>query len=503
MSRLLGKAINPLVGLASEAIQHNKDKKAQERRQSSPQPDNSNSSSPQQSPPGDLPPAYAEIATSPRSRSPSPGVSDTGSNSGDETDNDEDDWAREAIQDELANPPNEKPVTNVSKLIGDFFARHPDHLRGAPYAPLPCPVIIPQRRPNAKNRGFVRAYAPVLQDSGIEQSLFSDFLEGFGQAIRGQGAFTAFNGAVAISVMAETVAAGSVDPIIHFAALAVHLSVEAGRRVYESVKTNNYLTEMNERLFKPHGLYAMIMTYKPGSNQISQIADMNTNTISAVAAREGGRSKVRTSAGKATDDQIPECAPLIFPALENANDEEKANAFKRSMAFIGEYQDKRAQATWQQKNPNSKLNVPGSAPEFSSSSGDPRHTAYQGGVINLLSGGRSGGLKQERRAYKSQRREERGQLRAARRGVESTGSKRQQRDVLRRYEMGVSSDDTRTTRQIRRDYRQKRKDQGLTPISFVKRQLGEGIIYLIIVNMPTEAEMAEAAALTKKSGIFD
>lgn len=42
---------------------------------------------------------------------------------------------------------------------------------------LPCPVIIPQRRPRDKGRGFVRAYAPVLEDSGISQEVFLQFLE--------------------------------------------------------------------------------------------------------------------------------------------------------------------------------------------------------------------------------------------------------------------------------------------------------------------------------------
>ena len=42
---------------------------------------------------------------------------------------------------------------------------------------LSCPVIIPQRRPRDKNRGFVRAYAPALEDSGISQEVFLQFLE--------------------------------------------------------------------------------------------------------------------------------------------------------------------------------------------------------------------------------------------------------------------------------------------------------------------------------------
>lgn len=43
--------------------------------------------------------------------------------------------------------------------------------------PLPCPVIIPQRRPRHRDRGFARAYAPVLDDSGISQEVFLELLE--------------------------------------------------------------------------------------------------------------------------------------------------------------------------------------------------------------------------------------------------------------------------------------------------------------------------------------
>jgi hypothetical protein len=51
-----------------------------------------------------------------------------------------------------------------------------------PKQKLPCPVIIPQRRPGAKKRGFVRAYAPVLQDCGIGQDVFLKFISDFHKA---------------------------------------------------------------------------------------------------------------------------------------------------------------------------------------------------------------------------------------------------------------------------------------------------------------------------------
>ena len=499
MSRILGRAINPLVALAAESYAHNKEKKARgDAPTASHQP--SSSSAPPSGPSEfeDLPPDYRDIADEPKKGSRSPSLSEDDDSEGDETDNDEDDWVRDATQQELEGASPAKEGADPNKLLKQFFERHPNHLRGAPFRSIPCPVIIPQRRPNQKSRGFVLAYAPVLQDAGIDQAMFLDFITGFEQAIKGQGYFSAFNIAVAISALASTAAAVP-EVAVHLAALAVHLSVEAGRRVYENYKYNGYLDLMNEHLFKPHGLYAMIMNYKPGVTNVSQLVDMNTNTTSAVAAHEGGRSKIHEAAGKArSEDQIPQCAELVFPKLEAATDEQKQNAFKRSMAFLGEFQDKRAQATFQQKNPESKLNIPGAQPQFASSLGDPRNPAYSGGIINLLSGGRSGGRKRERHAYKDQRRVERKQLRAYRRGYEYVPSRREER----RMEMGSVPGDGRSMREIRKETRQKRKDQGLTPVSFVKRQLNEGMLYLMVVNMPSEQEMAEAAALTKKTGIF-
>lgn len=62
----------------------------------------------------------------------------------------------------------------------EALARELVEMAGPPPEPLPrlpCPVIIPQRRPRNKDRGFVRAYAPILGDSGIDQEVFLQFLE--------------------------------------------------------------------------------------------------------------------------------------------------------------------------------------------------------------------------------------------------------------------------------------------------------------------------------------
>jgi hypothetical protein len=92
---------------------------------------------------------------------------------------------------------------------------------------------------------------------------------------------------------------------------------------------------MNEELFKPHGLYAMLMTYKPNSDDADLTVDVNTNILKSVYARNGGdRSKFRTASGKTHGDaELPESAPLIFPALEAADPEQKKNAFKACWSF--------------------------------------------------------------------------------------------------------------------------------------------------------------------------
>src|SRR6266536_2491077 len=75
---------------------------------------------------------------------------------------------------------------------------------------------------------------------------------------------------------------------MHAAALAIHGSVEASRRGYTSYQTNRYIDTMNDKLFKPRGLYAMIMTYKPDSGSADQVVDLNASIVKAVGKRYDG-----------------------------------------------------------------------------------------------------------------------------------------------------------------------------------------------------------------------
>ena len=99
---------------------------------------------------------------------------------------DEVDWDLDDAVDEHEGPRPEdkesgKTTMSVDHLVQIFIKQYPPPAEPGPYE-LPCPVILPQRRPRDKSRGFIRAYAPVLSDCGIDQAMFMQFLKAFHQA---------------------------------------------------------------------------------------------------------------------------------------------------------------------------------------------------------------------------------------------------------------------------------------------------------------------------------
>lgn len=86
---------------------------------------------------------------------------------------------------------DDAPAQDINVLTDTFMRNHPPPAytpsEGGPrqaQGKLPCPVIIPQRRPRDKRRGFVRAYAPVLADCGIDQKTFLEFLKTFHESTK-------------------------------------------------------------------------------------------------------------------------------------------------------------------------------------------------------------------------------------------------------------------------------------------------------------------------------
>ena len=103
-------------------------------------------------------------------------------------DGEEAQWELDDLQDEgsATEKYDEKDTEthNIDKIMKAFFDRHPPPLHLKATGDLPLPVLLPQKRPQAKARGFIQAYAPVLEDCDVDQQAWFEFLDGFTRSIQ-------------------------------------------------------------------------------------------------------------------------------------------------------------------------------------------------------------------------------------------------------------------------------------------------------------------------------
>jgi hypothetical protein len=135
---------------------------------------------------------------------------------------------------------------------------------------------------------------------------------------------------------------------------AVQIAAGTAKEIQSRHRANSYLDEMNEKLFKPRGLYALVMSYKPDATRPVSSGEFNPNSVIAKYS-ESSNSKLketgknlRVASGKTYGEmELGEVAPLVFPALEEiaANPKDQGK-FKKAQKFLAEYGDKRAQAIY-------------------------------------------------------------------------------------------------------------------------------------------------------------
>jgi hypothetical protein len=219
---------------------------------------------------------------------------------------------------------------------------------------------------------------------------------------------------------------------------------------------------MNAEFFKPRGLYCLIITYKPDASSVHETLDINKAISNYITPAEGKMKafgqNMRLSSGKTYGEmELPEAAPLIFPALDRVADDNSAEGVKKqtklksTQKFVSDYFDRRAQAQYAAENPGSSLAAPTGEKQFASRYSDPNHPANSGSLVSLITGGviDPRGRKQQRRGAKRVRR------------------------AIRRGE--VVTDQT----PLRRGGRQ----------GIVKRMLKKDVLYLMIVKLPSEEEL--------------
>ncbi|OKL63913.1 hypothetical protein UA08_00613 [Talaromyces atroroseus] len=357
---------------------------------------------------------------------------------------------------------------------------------------IPCPVIIPQRRPRFKDRGFVRAYAPVLADSGISQDVFLEFLEVFDKASEADAWLDVIYVASGIVSFAPELIASITGSIIQTVA-------GTARELQTRRRRNNFLDRVNQELFMPRGLFAMVMAFKdeipPEKNGVRKIttafgqimlimpekldiANDRLGIDDAVAKYsnpdpEMSKAKKRyqdyrlTSGETHGQMQLPDAAPLVYPDLDRIAaqaGEGKAQGAKKAGDWVADYMDRRMQALFEAKHPGSALAVPASERKaFVSRYNDPNHAANSGSLTAVLTGGKVGHHSLADRFV-------------------------QVSDAIKKSRNGGELPDPERVRGARRARMKEKKS------AFLKRTFVQDVLYLLIVNLPGEDQVQQSVA---------
>ncbi|KAL6720077.1 hypothetical protein ACLMJK_001998 [Lecanora helva] len=247
---------------------------------------------------------------------------------------------------------------------------------------LDCPVIIPQRRPGSKIRGFVRAYAPVLASYDIDQDAFLSFLKSFHKSSQASP-----------TLVALTVGAGALgnvpEPGSMLAGLGLSLIGGTAIELQSRQRANTFLDKANDEFFKPRNLYCLVMCFRPDDVPKGEIAVQKVDTSKDVlkwlnpptSGLKAKASRFRDSSGLTRGETaLPESAPLIYPDTGYAElgrkreaDGTEANSSAYSKRKVVQtYFDKRAQAKYAYNHPESALATE-TPPKFASKYGDPTH----------------------------------------------------------------------------------------------------------------------------------
>lgn len=321
----------------------------------------------------------------------------------------------------------------------EFIKRHPFH-PASPSTPSPIdlPIVIPQRRPKNRGRGFVRAYSPVLASAGIEQPEFLDFVDSFNRAL----VPSEWIQAIELIGWAGTAAP---EPIAILLDQALEMAVEAATEAQSRYRGGRFIDRVNAEYFIPRGLVAMVVTWKSWDGQrpdelrpsaasegeashpqrLQQTLDGGitfegaeigareknldldagfTQSWKDLRSRKASPVEVRTQLNSHIQQRMKryngvfecsETAPLVFPSFADdhavmvtKNNGKKMNGFDRGEQWINGFRDRRAQIKWAAKTPDSHASATTQKHEFRSRYADPSHPAASGDIVAFATGGK-------------------------------------------------------------------------------------------------------------------
>ncbi|WYZ37576.1 hypothetical protein EsH8_II_001082 [Colletotrichum jinshuiense] len=313
-------------------------------------------------------------------------------------------------QEVTAQKPESKPLKDSGDLAMAFVSRNSHHeIRSLEdREKLVLPVILPQRRPEKRARGFIRAYAPVLANVDIDQDLFLDFIDTFNKALEPNPWINALN-------LAGFAGSAMPEPASMLFGFGVEYMTEAALEGHSRYSSNTFLDRVNTHFFNPRGLMCGVVTWQPdiGDKQLdvnfegvvtsSRSEPRISERISRIATQETSAKEewqcMKDQMGEMMklsngNFKWPEAAPLVIPAeinvaeSGNGTDAKKKNALDRMEVWMDNVSDKRAQAKWIDENTNKPAANLMPTPEFRSRYADPNHPAASGDIVALVTGGR-------------------------------------------------------------------------------------------------------------------
>ncbi|KAJ0167462.1 hypothetical protein CTA2_2505 [Colletotrichum tanaceti] len=307
---------------------------------------------------------------------------------------------------------SQKDQKDSGNLAAAFINRHAclpgDHAANG--RGLPLPVILPQRRPENRARGFLRAYAPLLADVGIDETTFLDFVDTFNKALEPSPWINALN-------LAGFAGSAMPEPASMLFGFGVEYATEAALEGHSRYSSNVFLDRVNSRFFHPRGLVCLVVTWQPdiGNNQLhvnfdgevsasrpnpgvsERIGDMAAQRTSAKDGWQGMKGQIGEMMKMSNGNfNWPEPAPLVFPATKSGMAEsgsedgtkKKKNALDRMEIWMEDMSDKRAQTKWAAENSDKPAASLMPNHEFRSRYADPNHPAASGDLVALVTGGR-------------------------------------------------------------------------------------------------------------------
>ncbi|TGO60928.1 hypothetical protein BCON_0031g00050 [Botryotinia convoluta] len=164
--------------------------------------------------------------------------------------------------------------------------------------------------------GFIRAYSP-LNDVGIDQTTFLDFIDNFNKAVRPNSLIQALN-------LPSIAGLAAPDHIGILIGIAVQVVTNIADEVDSRGKTISFLDKTKDSFFAPRGLIALIISWKPSErNELVTTSNFDmTSAISSAVAKSESRGikkanhKFKTSNGISKFEWL-ETDPLIFPKLDD------------------------------------------------------------------------------------------------------------------------------------------------------------------------------------------